>query len=391
MPATARSKSFDVFIRKLGYSVGLENLLERFRDFGESYGSRETFGYADLLNLVHGKWGLKNAHVLDVFRSLDVVLLNRGEIGVLETGDALGILWHQRRQVDYEQSTRFLLAYALIVADGDIFLNALASSFEPSEFSARVTRMIEYKWTVLENVFSTPLQRSDIYRSVNIEIQGNNPGSRGLSQKEGPLARPEPGVVHLGPLQSTSDRPPIQLSADYMRKVLSSRRGWAISLGLADDLGIPTAGGQRFLEVLYQNGFAGPACFSAWPLNHELYSPLFRHFEAPAKHDSWALMLLVGVALNLVDKQDGWTPQIHESGIEQLRSIFPIYWNLNQSKRMVRNQLLARVAYRYVIACAIPGGRPIPAPEIAEREQERPSPRIHVRPSREAEMTFALR
>ncbi len=83
------SKEFSVFIRKIGYSVGLEHTLERLNDFARLYGCQDTLSYADISRLLHSPkpdgWGLdrNNEHILDVLRSL--ALQERADHGERQT------------------------------------------------------------------------------------------------------------------------------------------------------------------------------------------------------------------------------------------------------------------------------------------------------------------
>ena len=126
-----------------------------------------------------------------------------------------------------------------------------------------MANMVEYKWSVLERLFQSQQQRAAIYKTVNIEIQDSNPGSRGLAgPKTGPLAgRTSAGTG--GPLsQSQATRPTVRISPNYVVKTLGRRRAWAMSLGLAGADGVPTADGDRLLQTLAATGFAGPSCMT---------------------------------------------------------------------------------------------------------------------------------
>jgi hypothetical protein len=391
----ARSKEFAVFIRKIGYSGGLEYTLERLRDFARLYGGQDTLTYADISRLLHAPkpngWGLdrNNEHILDVLRSLGVVDVRRGEVAVLEAGDALGVL---KRLQDggpaFDDSIKFIFAHSLSLADGDVFFNALASCFDAEEFARRLLRMVEFKWNLLESHFLSPRHRLAIYNSINIETQENNPGNRG----KGKLSeRPNPSRLKQsrGALVPGIVRPELKISEPYLFKALPRRKAWAVSLGLASEDGAPTAVGDHLLRGLSNAGYCGPSCIVMWPLRHELVNPIFstlKGAEFPVL-DSWAFMLLIGRGMGLLGSLDA---PGGEAEISKLREILQMYRTLNTSKSVVRTELPARIAYRCVLSLSM-GQNSVPNyPALVDEEQNLPSPRIIARSSRLAEIALSI-
>lgn len=389
------SKEFSVFLRKIGYSVGLEHTLERLNDFARLYGGRDTLSYADISRLLHAPkpngWQLdrSNEHILDVLRSLGVVDVRRGEVAVLEAGDALGMLMQLQGDGDaFRDSARFNFAYSLALADGDIFFNALAACFDPEEFARRLLRMIEFKWTLLEGHFSSSHQRAAIYSAINVEAQENNPGSRG----KGALGNvPDPARLRQtrGALAPQVSRPEPKISGAYLAKALPRRKAWAVSLGLATDTGVPTTGGERLLKALAGKGYCGPSCIAMWPLQHELLSPAYmalREAEFPVL-DSWSFMLLIGRGMGLLPASD---TEGGEDDLLLLRKLVQTYRRLNTSKSIVRAELPARIAYRCALSLSM-GRNSVPDyPALIHSEQRSPSPRIIARPSRLAESALSV-
>lgn len=395
MVARAQSSDFAIFMRKIGYSVGLEKTLSRLGDFARLYGSRDTLSLGDIKRLLHSEaphgWGLKaqNEHILDFFRSLDVVTVRGGDIGILELGEALGILWNLQDEHAFQNTLRFLFAHALVVADGDIFLNALAARFDEVEFAKAASRLIEHKWSVLELVFHTPQQRALIYKAINIEVQENNPGSRGhAGSRVGPLGNRL--AKKAGPLAAGDvARPEIHISSNYLAKALGRRRAWAISLGLFSDETGMTPLGENFLNRLVAVGFCGPNCMATWPLSHELAVPLFMSLPLPddvPRLSSWDLLLAVGRGMALLGDQ---LREASPKEMDQLLTVMKTFHSLNLSKAMVRNELAIRIAYRCLLALSI-GDEAVPDyPHMIDDEQLRPSPRIIARASRVAELALS--
>src|SRR5256885_724744 len=130
MVGTAQLANFAVFIKKVGYSVGLEALLSRSMDFAETYASVASLRESEWVELVHGKWKLKSAHVGDVFGALGIASIKRREVIPGPIGESLGIVRKLSSDQEFTEACRFLVALAIVNADADIFLNALKSSFD---------------------------------------------------------------------------------------------------------------------------------------------------------------------------------------------------------------------------------------------------------------------
>jgi hypothetical protein len=387
------SKEFSIFMRKIGYSVGLEHTLDRLKDFARLYGDQDSLSYADINRLLHGAkpngWALSSEHILDVMRSLGIVDVRRGEVTVLEAGEALGVL--RRMQGDGEafgSSVDFVFAHSLALADGDVFFNALASCFDPGEFARRILRMIEFKWSVLEGRFTSPQHRIAIYNAINIEAQENNPGSRGKGKLD---ALPDPSRLRQsrGALAPIVRRPEPKVSEPYLSKALPRRKAWAVSLGLASADGVPTAAGERLLRTLTQAGYCGPSCVATWPLRHEVLHPVFFALgdAGPPVLDSWSFMVLIGRGMGLLGTHDSLGSSTE---ISTLQTIFQTYRALNGSKSIVRRELPGRVAYRCALGLSIGQDSVANYPQLISDEQKTPSPRIVSRESRVAELALSV-
>ncbi|NZA27728.1 hypothetical protein H0E84_15210 [Luteimonas sp. SJ-92] len=392
----ARSNVFSIFMRKIGFSVGLEHTLDRLIDFSRMYSEKDTLSYGDISRLLHEKrpigWGLdpSNEHILDVLRSLGIVDVRKGEVAVLEAGDALGILSRTiPDDAEFRACATLVFGHSLLLADGDVFLNALASGFDVDEFSTRIASSIEHKWSVLEHYFASDQHRRLLYSAVNIEAQTSNPGSRGrrsLSQS--------PDLDRLNsirpPLSAAVARPETAVTSAYLNKALPRRKAWAVSLGLVDSSGAITDRGTRLLESMMSAGYAGPGCFSLWPLQHEISSHVFSKIRSGAFPvlNSWEFLVLVGRGLDLLPSVYSNDEQRDEV-FELLERIMHVYKALNQSKSIVRTELPARVAYRCIAGYATISRFLPDLPKVVEQEQLLPSPRIVARQSRIAESALS--
>ncbi len=398
MAAAAPSNPFSIFIRKIGFSVGLEHTLERIDDFARVYGSQDSFGAADVSRLLHERWRLKqtNEHILDVMRALDIFQMSIGNVGILETGEALGILFKLTSgAAPFGDALRLLFLQSLVRADGDIFLNALACEFDEEEFRAQISRMIEYKWSELEKHFRTPQHLGAMYRAVTIEAQENNPGS----SRSGSLTarmKPDPDrlTARTGPLQSLASRPKIKVTEAYLRKALPRRKAWAVSLDLCDVRGRPSELGREALATFAAAGYSGPNCMAVWPLQSELEIPIMTNFSAEnsfPRLSSWEFFVLAGRALRLLPGAVSAPADDRErsKALGQLKTIWDTYRSLNVTKSITRVELPVRIAYLCVLGLATNNGAVLDYPDIIRHEQRTPFPRIIARKSKLAELALS--
>ncbi|MCE2494133.1 MAG: hypothetical protein J4F40_16285, partial [Alphaproteobacteria bacterium] len=82
---------YGIFLRRIGYSVGLEDTATRVEELEALNLSKRdvTIGMWD--RLVHSPdcWGLKTRHIADVFRSLGLVWRTPNDLVILENLDAM--------------------------------------------------------------------------------------------------------------------------------------------------------------------------------------------------------------------------------------------------------------------------------------------------------------
>ncbi|WP_320195588.1 hypothetical protein RMR10_001445 [Agrobacterium rosae] len=395
MVAKAHSNPFSLFMRKIGFSVGLENTLQRIDQFAHLYAASPSFSVANVKRMLHDAppsgWGLKNTneHILDVMRSLGVFTVKNGEFNALETGDALGICMRMRpeRSNDF---VRFLFVQALVRADGDVFLNGLAARFEPEEFRSSMVRLLEHKRNTFERLFRTREQRTAIYRALNIEQQelnqGNSKGSDLLKRKG-----PSP-FAQRASIISDTPAPEVVISEAYIRKALPRRKAWAVALGLANEDGALTPDGERFIETFALAGYSGPSCMAMWPLKFEIDNSNFSHLLFPPHVsivNSWSYMLLIRRALGGRGEEADLSSETIQQGLDILTCVLGHYRELNNAKSILRRELPVRIGYLVTLALAATGEPILPIPSIVENEQRQASPVLMARPSRFAEYALS--
>lgn len=349
MVGIAQPENFSFFLRKIGYSVGLENTLSRFSDFCVEYSRRPQFKIADWSNLIHHQWNLKTSNISDVFSSLGIAQVTNQGIFAGPFGEAGAICIRElssRSQRD--EALRHLLALSILLADGDIFLNCLAAEFQPDEISRRLTAMILAKRQGLFLSFKSQGEREAIAAAVNIERQRTNRGgaskvsrlstatSAGLSGGLGHLGLPKPKDVYA------MDIP----SKDYLRHVVPSRREWARSLGLCGKDGKVTSQGWHWLQCIGNAGFVYDSGeYSLRPTKFELERSRLASIkelmnQAPR---TWDYISLVSSGLTGSDLREK-NPLNDREIAATTRCYFELFRDFAQDRRVLRNELPLFVA-----------------------------------------------
>lgn len=345
MVGTAQAADFAIFIRKIGYSVGLEDLVSRAADFGRAYGSLDSFRYADWMRLVREKWGLtsKSDHISDVFGVLGIVRVIHRDPIPGPIGEALGILSKRLDDKAYSEAVRFLVLLAVITHDGDVFLNALAASFQRSNLLESLLQVIRSKREILYTVFRSYQEQEAVFHAVRIDRQRTNRGSSGGKTLDS-LSKGVPLGVRVGGLGLPQKIDIHHLdvpSEDYLDKVLVTRRGWAEALGLYGN-GALTDAAVQLLSTLRANDFgAGAGSFLVWPAEFEVSKARFDKgaFASIPIKSTLDTMRIVCQAISIRGPTgDGGTPT-GEPFVSYVAGVYGDYKALSQNRSMIRNEL----------------------------------------------------
>jgi hypothetical protein len=393
MVGTAQAADFAIFMRKIGYSVGLEHLVSRAGGFGRAYAASESFRYSDWVRLMRESWNLKSDHVADVFASLKIVrVVNRDPIpGAI--GEALGILARRLDGEAYERAVRFLVLLAVISHDGDIFLNALASGFRREEFQDALLQAIRSKREALFSVFGSYPEKEAVFHAVAIDRQRTNRGSSGGKTldslaKGRPLTDRTSGLGLPQKLDLTRlDEP----SEDYLNKVLVTRRGWADSLGLYHDA--LTDRGIELLSWLRERGFgqgAGP--FLVWPTSFEIAKARFDlgTFSAIPIKSTLDFMQAVAEGLRGEPTKASSDSPTGKPFVSYVAAVYDDFRALSQNRSMIRNELPLEVlgATWYAEGEAI--GTAVPLDQ-SRLETARPEEGLVIRTSQTIELAITVK
>ena len=380
---------YQYLIRKIGYSVGLERLVERVVRLVELYAERQELSVTAFRHLVETEFKRKNAtmHFADFYAALGLVRIIGRDIHPLSNLEALSIL---RRYLDGDDSlflaaSRTLLVRAVLEADGDIFLNGLASAFEPALFRLALTNMIKSKRRSISNVIRSPNALKKVYSVLDIKTQSSYRGR--FEREAGSIAshkfskRTEP--LDLGrrttPL-SESINEEIVVPDDYLRKVPVTRRGWAEDLGLFAK-GCTTVHGLNLLAVLHRrlNVKQEDGCYVLWPYSRDLQQLQIRPEDIGAPQMTpWVLLCTVAESISHIEVESLDESRDYSEVIDQLKKFHRLYREGSTVYGSIRHQLPLYIAEPCTVALCSAAAQPIPPlPAIIDAESRRPFRRIN--------------
>ena len=386
---------YGIFFRRIGYSVGLEETAARVRELEALYLSKRdvTIGMWD--HLVHSAecWGLKSGHIADVFRSLGLVWRPGSDLLILENLDAMAI--SSALSDDGEAAERgrsFLLLWAILVNDGEIFVNLLMAGFDRKSCRQRLTLLVQKKRLFLSERIQEVRAVGRFLRAVSIERQTGNPGSAGRRRQAVSLGGGRTPLAAGGTRVSRTESDSVEISDDYLRKVPGRRMGWACSLGLWEDGGGITRRGESFIEGLARSGYIGAdGIFVFWPMEYELVRSRFRPDLLGATKGLWEGVVDAGRAYAALDVAEP-TGEDGDRGVAALAEMMRVYRGLNSRKALLRQELPVTIAFPAICALAI--GRceaVLDVPHFLGRERMGRERRVAVRPSRYSGQSLSLR
>ena len=396
MAAIAHSDPYSIFIRKIGYSVGLEYTMERVTDLHALYASNKDLTSASWNKLVGSidNWGLKSDNITDFFYSLRLIQRTQGDLLVLENLDAMAIASAMLGNKEEQYRARaFILLWAIIANDGEIFVNLLQARFEVGRIKEQLTAMIAKKRNILRQALPGKESFRRINRIVNIERQDKNKGGAGTGKSITSLNRTE--SLHSRrtlPVSEGSLLDTIEFSEDYFRKIPPRRKDWARSLGLWDDKSGLTDRGKKFLDVLKKMNYSDEnGVFIYWPMDYELVRAGFRPNILDNAKSLWQSLVELCSAyadLNVrpISEEDP------DKAVLLIKDMMCKFRNLNARKSLLRRELPATIVYPAVVAVAAARGEPIiDLPAVLAIEQKGEKRRVAVRQSRNTGIAFSIK
>ena len=393
MADTAHSDPYAIFMRKIGYSVGLEHTLERLSDLEKRYVSGKDITLASWKELGAKSWGLKTDNIADVFFSLRFVQRRAGDVLVLENLDSMAIVCELLTDEAKKETARaFIFLWALLVNDGEIFVNMLLADFNDQKIKKKLSAMIAHKRVVLAQVLGGKASMKRISRAVTIERQEKNKGSAGVGKSVASLKRTEPLQRKIVFERDETIQGMTRFSEDYFRKVPPRRKDWARSLGLwKDDVGL-TRKGLEFKRSLTRSEYINrEEFFTFWPMDYELVRAGFRPDLFPNTKSLWKTLVDFGKAYAGLKIQPlcSLEPIVIVNHIKRMMEVFR---SLHVRKSMLRRELAITIAYPATVALACAHDEEIPdLPEAIAAEQKREQRRIVFRRSRNTGGALSLK
>jgi hypothetical protein len=387
MAATAHSDPYGIFMRKIGYSVGLERTLERLGDLQKLYLSSRDITLASWKELVKGKngWRLKTDNIADVFSSLELIHRTPGDILVLDNLDATAIAVSLLDDEEKKYAARsFIFLWAVLVNDGEIFVNLLLAGFKEKLIKEKFSAMIRYKRQILAKAMPGKDAAKRIGRVVTIERQEKNKGSASVTGRSiTSLKRTEPLQKNRSLDSDSSIKEAVEFSNDYFRKVPPRRKDWAKTLGLwSDDTG-PTILGADFTDCLRSSGYIGEdGFFTFWPMDYELVRAGFKPNLLQETKTLWDTLI------DFADAYGGLRVKSFEQSdtdnlVDHLKTMMKVYRSLHTRKSMLRRELAITTAYPASVAIASASKEPvIDLPKALNAERKGEQRRINFRRSR---------
>lgn len=380
---------YQSLIRKIGYSVGLEHLLQRTLRLAELYAEHCSLSLTTFKDLVEIEFKRKNAvqHFADFYGELRLVRLIGNSIHALHRLETLSILKRYLRGDDtaFVAAARIVLAQAILEADGDIFLNGLASDFEPQSFKWALTEMVEQKRRAISNVIKSPSALKRVYSVIDIKNQPSHKGKEGVEGRDEPASRFARRTVPLDSTRRTSllsetISNEIHVPDDYLRKVPATRKGWAQDLGLFVD-GRKTTRGTGLLDALDTSLRVkqDTGCYIMWPYPRELAQLRIRPEDIQAVEISpWLVLCAIAEGFSDITVENPTKERDYTHVIVQLREFHQLYREGSVSYGSIRHQLPLYIAEPCLVAVCAAQLQPIPPlPAIIDSEAKRAFRRIN--------------
>lgn len=393
MAATAPSDPLAIFLRKIGYSVGLEYTSERVKDLSLRYSRNRDITNASWHKLVTGRkeegnWGRDQTaekHIGDFFHSLRMIQRISGDVLILENLDALAITLELLGSEGEKRLARdFLFLWAILANDGEIFVNLLLAGFEEQQIKDKLTMMMLNKRADAIEVLKGKVSAQRISRVITIERQEKNMGSAGAGQSVASLRRTHPLQSERSGGLRPNDGGAIEFSNDYFRKVPPRRRDWAISLGLWDAQSGLTQRGRSFLDGLRERGYIDTKdCFTYWPMDYELVRSGFRQdLFGESTRSLWGCLLDFAWAYNGLRTKPR-SDSDSDVAVKMVGEMIEVFQSLHARKAMLRRELPITIAYPSAIAlCCARGKAALDLPAAILAEQTGKQRRLAFRRSR---------
>ncbi len=387
MAAIVPDDPYQCLMRKIGYSVGLENLVNRVRALTDLYVAERRLSYAAFQQLVETSYGRPRAtqDFADFYGQLHLLQVAWKTAYPLYTLDALSILrrFLANDEALFGSASKVVLLHAVLEADGDIFLNALAAEFDASRFKILGESMISKKRESIRNVIQSQALLKKIYKIIDIQSQPSNRGNPRSNSTNG-QSRFEKRTDPLDNLQKRNTPlrvkldDTIDISSDVLRKIPRTRKAWAEDLGLFDKRGI-TANGRNLLKALDDLGLKQDSgCYICWPYSSELAKIRIDPKEIGAVgYMPWELLGTIAKGIDNVRVAAFEDTRDYTEIIHLLKDFHKLYQEGNVERGGIRFQLPLYIAQPCLVSLFGAKSQDIPPlPEIIDAEIKREIRRV---------------
>lgn len=397
MAAIVPDDPYQCLMRKIGYSVGLENLLERVRALTDLYVAQRRLSYAAFQQLVETSYGRPRAtqDFADFYGQLHLLQVAWKTAYPLYTLDTLSILrrYLANDEAAFSSAARVVLLHSIIEADGDIFLNALAAEFDPMKFKALAEDMLIKKQQPMEKVSQSRAFRHRVREIINIKSQPSNRGNRRKEFVEGESRfrkRTEPLEISQKRTKPLADEPDnsIVISDDVLKKVPRTRKAWAKDFGLFGESSI-TEKGKNLLSVL-DNELSlkqDSGCYICWPYSSDLAKIRIEPEKIGAtRYAPWDLLVATAKGMENVEVKTFEDKGDYSEIIALLKDFYRLYQEANVERGGIRLQLPLYIAQPCLVGLFSAKCEDIPPlPEIIDVEVKKEVRRVERVAIRETE------
>ncbi|MGV8922346.1 MAG: hypothetical protein ACOH1L_03210 [Thermomonas sp.] len=356
-----QSNETKLLIRKIGYSVGLEATLARFKQLIDVYVAESQLSDPMWQKLVKEGFGRdiqSRKHFENVFGVLGLFTVDNGRPvphAILDVG-ALLKRYYSTDSAAYDRAIRAVLLYSITAADGELFSTLLSTSFNKREYEQRLTDFRQKKLSLFYDRYLNRFDREKLHQVIDFQEVTSVPGGKSVQRAtSGPFAQTRNAATSRD-IEDFS----ISLSDDWYKKVPPRREAWAQDLGLHTN-GAVTECGLRYLHVMRSLLHCRPSSNSPivlMPLDSEMR----------ARHVTWALddMLMIDHDRFLQAINTTYVPSNSDAGFGHSNDLLDLAkYSLEQfTKADTRFQMLRRelpyvVFSLFVLGISVSGGQSI--------------------------------
>lgn len=397
MAAIVPDNPYQCLMRKIGYSVGLENLLERAQALTDLYVAQRRLSYTAFQDLVENSYGRRGAtqDFADFYGQLHLLQVAWKTAYPLYTLDTLSILrrYLANDEAAFSSAAKVVLLHSIIEADGDIFLNAFAAEFDAKRFKILAENMISKKRQSIRRVIQSPAMLREIDRIIDIQSQPSNRGNRrgesadGESKFKKRTEALDTSQKRTKPLADELDNP-IVISDDVLKKIPRTRKAWAEDFGLFYKSDI-TEKGQNLLNVL-DNDLSlkqDSGCYVCWPYSSDLAKIRIEPEKIGAtRYSPWDLLVAAARGIGNVEVKTFNGKGDYSEIIALLKDFYRLYQEANVERGSIRLQLPLYIAQPCLVGLFSAKCEDIPPlPEIIDAEVKKEVRRVERVAIRETE------